>query len=119
MTSFLWKAPLVVILALLAAAANLVTHGRARLGERTPVQLAPALRPPPDGLARAKRASVHAAQVEALRSAVILFNENEGHPPQSLTELAANGYLRGSKVPDDLRHFRYDPSTLSVTEIDR
>lgn len=119
MTSLLWKTPLVVILALLAAAANLVTHVRLRTAERTPVLLAPALRPPPDGLARAKRDAARAAQAESLRTAIRAFNEAEGRPPQSLTELVATGYLRDTRAPTDLRHFYYDPASLNVAEISR
>jgi len=106
---------MLVILVLLVAAANLVTHARARHAARTPVALSPALRPPPDGLARAKVAVSHAVETEALRAAVLAFHQCEGRAPLSLSELAATGYLRDAPATARLERFHYDPSTLSVT----
>lgn len=115
MPGLLWKIPLVVMLALLAAAANLATHVRARAAEQSPVQLAPTLRAPPDGLARAKRAAAQAAEVATLRAAVRAFHDVEGRAPLSLHELDASGYLRAAAVSGDLRRFRYDPESLTVS----
>lgn len=119
MPSLLWKIPLLVMLALLVAAANLVTLVRARAAERSPVQLAPALRPPPDGLARAKRAAAQAAEIATLRAAIRAFHDVEGRPPESLYELDASGYLRAAAVSGDLRRFRYDPESLTVNSTAR
>lgn len=116
MPGLFWKLPLVVLLALVVAAAKLVTHARDRHAARTPVTLSPALRPPPDGLARAKRAAADAVATATLREAIRTFHECEGRAPLSLNEVAANGYLRDADLPVNLHRFRYDPETLNVID---
>lgn len=117
MSGHFWRLPLVISLALLAAAASLVTYARAHHAAHTPVQLAPALRPPPDGLARAKRAAARAVETETLRVAVARFHECEGRAPSTLYELAATGYLRDKGAPADLRRYTLDPATLTIAEV--
>lgn len=116
MPGLLGKLLPVLILALLVAAANRLGLVGRHDGTAAAPTLAPSLRAPPDGIARAKYAAARAVELEALRTAVERFNTREGRPPESLIELTATGYLRENRMPKDLRSFDYDAATLSVVD---
>ncbi len=118
MPGLLWKVPLTLMIALPVAAAALVMRARSD-SPQSAEPLPAALRPPPDGLSAIKAAAENAAEIEAVRAAIREFNINEGHPPADLAELAQSRYLDYALTKPNLRNFRYDPTTMTVTRIAR